>query len=580
MQDNVFAENAVTKTFNAHNIRIYGTVEEPLFRADDIGELLEMGAIRSTLRYFDEDEKGVQIMPTPGGQQQVIMLTEHGLYRLLMISRKPIAKQFQKWVVNVIREIRLNGKYEHTKALEKIDSLESHIKKISKNITSGECLKKTHEEIIRHNCLIDANIGNYCVYIAKVQDLENDEYVVKIGSTYTLNTRKYDLNSKFIDILFMDVFPCDHNHVKFEKMLQNDEIVKANFFSVAKSTETFKITKKFPYETLLRIAKQMHINFKGVTSEDIREDRRIELRKQELDFGRELLERTQTIDIVELQKMVLNLQKNHEELVQIMQTFLTFQQKQHETAQKNHDAVMQILSNNAPPQKAIPVPTVAPAPVFEVTPIKTKRGPRLQIYTGACVYVRSFPSFIEAMRAVEGSARPMIINAAKDKVVYKGYRWHILGEPEEEDVPTDIGATVTRQNTVRKGLIAMLNLERTRIVQVFPDQKTASQARQMSNGAAISKAIRDKTRSSGHYFEHWDDCSQELQAEYLARSDLPQPPLATGAVTIQQIDASTGECVKVFNSIADVIKQVQVSRMSLKKAIQDNTLLKGYRWRQ
>ena len=47
----------VVKAFNDNNLHteiiIKGSYEEPLFRANDIGEILEMGNIRSTIQHFD-----------------------------------------------------------------------------------------------------------------------------------------------------------------------------------------------------------------------------------------------------------------------------------------------------------------------------------------------------------------------------------------------------------------------------------------------------------------------------------------------------------------------------------------------
>lgn len=99
----------LVKQFQHFNIEIYGTYEEPLFKAKDIGDLLGIKNILSTVKDFDEDEKGVGYYPTPGGKQQMVMLKEQGLYKILMISRKLIAKSFQKWVFNIIKEIRINS---------------------------------------------------------------------------------------------------------------------------------------------------------------------------------------------------------------------------------------------------------------------------------------------------------------------------------------------------------------------------------------------------------------------------------------------------------------------------------------
>jgi prophage antirepressor-like protein len=93
-------------------INIQGTMEEPLFQANQIGVLLGLANIRDAIKDFDSDEKGVVSTDTPGGAQSTLFLTELGLIRLLNMSRKPFARPFQKWVAKVIKEIRLTGKYE------------------------------------------------------------------------------------------------------------------------------------------------------------------------------------------------------------------------------------------------------------------------------------------------------------------------------------------------------------------------------------------------------------------------------------------------------------------------------------
>lgn len=68
------------------------------------------------LSLVDDDEKGVTQFVTPGGNQQVWMLTEGGLYEVLMQSRKPIAKQFKKGVKEILKTIRKTGGYIATKS--------------------------------------------------------------------------------------------------------------------------------------------------------------------------------------------------------------------------------------------------------------------------------------------------------------------------------------------------------------------------------------------------------------------------------------------------------------------------------
>ncbi len=135
----------IIKAFNSNNlhteITIKGTSDDPLFRANDIGLILEIKNIHMTIKDFDNDEKVINTAYTPGGNQEVMFLTELGLYRLLGMSRKPIARDFQKWVAKVVKEIRQKGKYELEKQLkEKEEELKIKNEEIEKISIENERL--------------------------------------------------------------------------------------------------------------------------------------------------------------------------------------------------------------------------------------------------------------------------------------------------------------------------------------------------------------------------------------------------------------------------------------------------------
>ena len=89
------------KTFN-----VYGTVEEPLFRAKDVADWLDISNVSQMAQSVDEDEKGIYNVYTLGGNQDVLFLTENGVYEVLMLSRKPIAKEFKKEVKKMLHALR------------------------------------------------------------------------------------------------------------------------------------------------------------------------------------------------------------------------------------------------------------------------------------------------------------------------------------------------------------------------------------------------------------------------------------------------------------------------------------------
>lgn len=85
---------------------------EPFFVAADAARILGITQVASTLRSFPDDEKGVHSMHTPGGQQNMTVLNEPGLYRLIFMSRKAEAEKFKKWVfTDVLPAIRKTGCY-------------------------------------------------------------------------------------------------------------------------------------------------------------------------------------------------------------------------------------------------------------------------------------------------------------------------------------------------------------------------------------------------------------------------------------------------------------------------------------
>lgn len=85
---------------------VYGDFQNPLFLAKDVAEMIEHSDVHKMVQIVDEDEKVRNTVPTLGGNQESWFLTENGLYEILMISRKPIAKQFKKEVKRILHELR------------------------------------------------------------------------------------------------------------------------------------------------------------------------------------------------------------------------------------------------------------------------------------------------------------------------------------------------------------------------------------------------------------------------------------------------------------------------------------------
>lgn len=95
---------------------------EPWFVAKDVCDVLELSNVSQTLaRRLDDDEKSSITLNdgTPGNPNRAIV-SESGLYALVLASRKPEAHEFKRWVTHeVLPSIRKHGAYMTQQTLDK-----------------------------------------------------------------------------------------------------------------------------------------------------------------------------------------------------------------------------------------------------------------------------------------------------------------------------------------------------------------------------------------------------------------------------------------------------------------------------
>ena len=93
-------------------IRVSTVEGEPWFVAKDVCDALGISKYRDAVSRLDDDERGSVLVDTLGGAQETSTVSEPGLYKLIMRSRKPEAKAFQRWVTHeVLPAIRKTGGY-------------------------------------------------------------------------------------------------------------------------------------------------------------------------------------------------------------------------------------------------------------------------------------------------------------------------------------------------------------------------------------------------------------------------------------------------------------------------------------
>ena len=189
---------------------------EPWFVAKDVCDVLELSNVSQTLaRRLDDDEKSSITLNdgTPGNPNRAIV-SESGLYVLVLASRKPEAHEFKRWVTHeVLPQIRRTGGYipttdadddmtilakavmigQRTMEVQKrrIAAQESHIKELEPKArfadavaaSDGTCLIGELAKMLRQNGL---SIGQNRLF----EILRQDGYLGKTGSNRNVPTQK------------------------------------------------------------------------------------------------------------------------------------------------------------------------------------------------------------------------------------------------------------------------------------------------------------------------------------------------------------------------------------------------------
>lgn len=526
-----------------NDINIAGTYEDPLFQANQIGKILGLTNIRVTIQSFDEDEKRVSTTYTSMGERDVTFLTELGLYRLLGMSKKPIARTFQKWVYNTIKEIRTKGHYE-----------------LSQEIEIEKQLLQQKVEIERHQTLISSFKEKRVIYLTKLKSLPNDFFIMKIGYTDGIDDRQRALTTTFGSSTFQHIFECNRNR-EFELWLKRhpdfvQRRYKEDIIEGVKSSETYKVDKN-SYDVLVKIIKKNIENYQGFNAEQYIENERIKLEMKRVQVQQEALN---------LLKQALDNNHGHShEVVQAIQQVLadppsTMQSKTPEKEDDGSPSNVQEMDGA----------------ILSRTNTKNRR---VQQYThDTFELVKTYDGIMDAIRQHKEMSKSGVKHAATNNTLYHGFRWYFI-DANDEIKSYPIPPTVETQHSSIPKHVAMLNREKTRIENVYVTLKQAAEAINSKRKTTICDAIKTGSLiKNTYYFSYFTDCEESLRNEYVSRHPLPSIAISKGT-GVQQIDITSNEVVKCFNSIADVMKSMSISRACIKRACSTGEAHNGYLWK-
>lgn len=114
--------------FTQRILRIFGTKDEPLFLAREVGNILGLTNIHNNISKMDDDEKKLLRVQTSTGVRKMVFIKESALFKLLMRSNRREAVQFQGWICEeVLPTIRRTGRYDYCKTNTIMEQLQEEL---------------------------------------------------------------------------------------------------------------------------------------------------------------------------------------------------------------------------------------------------------------------------------------------------------------------------------------------------------------------------------------------------------------------------------------------------------------------
>lgn len=489
-----------------------------------------------------------------GHNKETIFLNIDTFKSLCMIAGTSKANDVRKYYIKLEKIVQELIKEESIEFKNQLTEKDKQILQI-----------ENKRELDRHTLLLNkfGNSGSL-IYIVRVKSYNNGEYIVKIGeSRRGVDARVGEHKVKYEECFLLDCFPVLKSK-DFETFIHTHPDVKPNLISNLEGhegeKELFLIGKNLSYAMLIDIINKNIAAFDNPTHviNNLKlENDKLKLENEKLRSEKERILNSKGLNNIRVVNDTSNIQNNEIQEIKIMnQQLLKICQ---ELQQSNQQIIEKINSSQ------IKTTTNFNEPIKNL-------GPRLQkINSETLKLVKIYESVSEATKENPKLKRSSISKAVKDNTIYHGFRWAFVDRELDANKIVDLEPTKPIKNQ-NLGYIAKLNKDKTEIINVYLDRKTASIANGYPSDASLDNVVKNNTVLNGHYYTLYDYCSDELKNEFVKKNK-GEPILYKCGVG--QYD-NKNNLIKEFVSKIDCCKSLGLGDKSIKKSIENNVPYNGF----
>lgn len=534
--------NCIIKAFSNNKISILKEETNNKFnywfKSTDIATTLDLTNIYSSVQNYDENEKCLKEVDTSGGKQKILFLSSQGVYRLLYNSKKSLAKQFRKWVGDILDDIIFNQNKE----------LLNQVKQLTKD--------KARE---RHETLLKLFSGNniHLVYLIKVYSYKNGTYIIKIGESRCGLIQRVSEFQKifgFDNVIILDCYHVIRSN-KFETFLHHHPEIRPFNEKTLKGHETdkelFIIGGKLTYSRVVQIIEENIHTFNEYSN--VKNQLEVMTKENE-----QLLIMKDMVDNEDFKIILHKIVNGHEELLT----------KISKLENKVEELSSIILSSQ---QKT----------TTNFGEHITNVGDRVQkINPETLLLVQTYESVADVINQhstenhTSNWSRSGLERAIRECTVYDNFRWNYVDRNSDPNII--INLQPTKDSRVQNiGYIAKLNKDKTEILNVYLDRATAAQYNNIPNSTmeTIVKSVDKFSKFDTCYYLLYKQCDDTLHQAFKIKNGNKEPILYKKHA-IGVFDKNNN-LIEEYKSRDDWIKNFRIGEEKFGNKTIDKLLKKG-----
>ena len=401
------------------------------------------------------------------------------------------------------------------------------------------------------------------VYVIKVKTYEDNTYVVKIGeSRKGILNRFNEHKLNYDECLLLDCYPVKLSK-DFENFIHNHQDIRinkvSNLVGHENEKELFLIGKELTYSKLNEIIVNNINLFNDINAEYEKlklENEKYKLENENLQL---LLKNNTNVNTNYIDNTIINnLLENIKHQTLLFTEMNTRFNNQLINLEKQNKELLEKLNN------------MQNKTTNNFNQPLTTLGPRLQkINPETLQLIKVYESIAECIKENSKLKRSSISKAVKDNTIYYGFRWMFVDRALDATI---VKIEKTKQTKIQNlGYIAKLNKDKTEIINVYLDRKTASLDNGFQSSGSLDNPVKKGTLAKDHYYLLYDNCDKQLKDNFVKKHG--EPILYKDG--IGQYDKDN-KLIKEFISKNACCMNLAISDKSLTKALKQNISYNNY----